>query len=314
MKLICYCCLVTSLLLASRAGAQAAPELRLGDLEMTVIQSGTPTLTYAYRGVPFKPYVRAWVTPSGVNPLRDAPHDHLHHHALMFAIIADDIDFWAETPTCGKQVHRGWSDVRVVSENGISRAAFTERLEWVPAKDLPVAVVEYRTVETLTAEDIDASLLTWTSRIELPPGKAAATLTGHHYHGLGMRFVEAMDKGGAFRFGAPGEGEVVRGDERLTPGPWCAYTARIDGKPVTAAMFDHPGNPRPVLWFTMQTPFSYLSATVNLWREALEVTRESPVTFRYGVAIWDGETPTERIEAIYQRWRALASFSEGEGY
>ncbi len=289
------------------AVVQAEPALRIGDQTLVIEQDGKPVLTYPYRDVPFKPYVREWLTPAGVNVLRDAPHDHLHHHALMFAISSDATDFWAETPECGKQVHRGWSGVCATSEDGLQRAGFTELLEWVPAQDLPVALIERRTVETVAAADLGASLLTWTSRLALPPGKDTITLTGHHYHGLGMRFVESMDKGGVFRYSAAQPGEVVRGDERLTPGPWCAYTAQADGKTVTAAMFDDPRNPRPALWFTMQTPFAYLSATVNTWKEPLELTAGQGAELRYGVALWDGEPSAEQIEALCRRWLLLAA-------
>lgn len=303
-------CTAFSLLFAAAvmcATAQAEPVLRIDDKALVIEQEGKPLLAYPYGDVPFKPYVREWFTPAGVNPLRDAPHDHLHHHALMFAISSDETDFWAETPECGRQVHRGWSDVRVSSADGVRRAAFTEYLEWVPAQDLPIALIERRTVETIAEADLGASLLTWRSRLALPPGKAKMTLAGHHYHGLGMRFVESMDKGGAFRYSVAQEGETVRGDERLTPGTWCAYTAQADGRTVTAAMFDDPKNPRPALWFTMQTPFAYLSATINTWKEPLELTSEKGADLRYGVALWDGEATVEQIEALYRRWLSLVA-------
>ena len=43
-------------------------------------------LHYRYKNVPFKPCVQQLFSPVGVNILRDAPADHLHHHALMFAV------------------------------------------------------------------------------------------------------------------------------------------------------------------------------------------------------------------------------------
>ena len=35
---------------------------------------------------------------TGENLLRDAPHDHLHHHALMYGIRVNGVNFWEETP------------------------------------------------------------------------------------------------------------------------------------------------------------------------------------------------------------------------
>ena len=94
------------------------------------------------------------------------------------------------------------------------------------------------------------------------------TLSGSHYFGLGMRFVRSMD-GGEF-FNADGkEGTIFRGEERLVRSNWCAYTAAIDGKPVTVAMLGHPDNPRhPTTWFTMAKPFAYLSGDAESPRGA----------------------------------------------
>ncbi|MHC4656117.1 MAG: DUF6807 family protein, partial [Planctomycetota bacterium] len=64
--------------------------------------------------VPFKPYVQQLFSPAGVNILRDAPADHLHHHALMFAVKVNGVNFWEETPTAGKQLHKFFTDVKTV--------------------------------------------------------------------------------------------------------------------------------------------------------------------------------------------------------
>jgi hypothetical protein len=50
-------------------------------------------MRYHYRDVPFKPCVQQLFSPRGVNVLRDAPADHLHHHALMFAVAVDGVNF-----------------------------------------------------------------------------------------------------------------------------------------------------------------------------------------------------------------------------
>ena len=80
------------------------------------------------------------------------------------------------------------------------------------------------------------------------PVKAfAVTTLGLAMAAMGMYVAHADDK----------PGEIVRGDERLTAAKWCAYTAKADGKPVTAAIFDHPGNVRhPAKMFTMSKPFA----------------------------------------------------------
>ena len=65
---------------------------------------------------------------------------------------------------------------------------------------------------------------------------------------------------------------------------------------VTIAMFNDPKNPRsPANWYTMEK-FAYLTATLALDTEPL-VMEEKKMPLRYGVAVWDGETSAEEVEA-----------------
>lgn len=257
-----------------------------------------PMLSYRFNEVPFKPYAQTFYTPSGINILRDAPHDHLHHHALMYAIGVNGVSFWAETPGCGTQEHLDFAETGVATIADMSWAGFVEQLQWRFA-DKSAALTERRTLRTTRNEALNASLVLWDSELSVPAGGTSVKLTGDHYYGLGMRFLESMDKGGEFITATGKFGDVVRGDERLSPADWCAYTAEADGKPVTVAMFDCPANPRyPALWFTMQTPFAYLSATRNLWKEPMELNAGSKLTFRHAIALWDGKIPTDTIEKM----------------
>ena len=279
---------------------------------LTVYWKDHELMRYRHGGVPFKPYVDRFVTPAGINILRDAPHDHLHHHALMYAISVDGINFWEETPKAGKIVPAISNYGYTVGE---SRAGQTWtgpvwRLAW-QSPEGEAFLIEDRCVQASLDEAAPATMLRWQSEFRPAPGKDSVTWSGSHYFGLGMRFLESMDKNGAFMMpdGGKPQGEVVNGDEQLTPGHWCAYTAEADGKPVTVAMFDHPENVRPVLWFTMQTPFAYLSATLNLWKEPLELAAEDTLVLRYGVALWDGRIEASQIEAAYQHWLAAEKVS-----
>jgi len=128
-------------------------------------------------------------------------------------------------------------------------------------------------------------------------------LTGEHYFGLGLRFVESMDRGGRFLNAEGSAGESVRGSERLTPAKWCAYTATADGHPVTVAVFDHPSNPRhPARMFTMTPPFAYIAATLNLWKEPMTLKAGEVLELIYGIALWDGELQPAEIERVYRLW------------
>ena len=72
-----------------------------------------------------------------------------------------------------------------------------------------------------------------------------------------------------------------------------------DGKPVTVAIFDHPKNLRhPAKMFTMSTPFAYLSATCNVWKEPITIKAGKPLDLRYGVAVWDGEVEKTAVARV----------------
>jgi hypothetical protein len=256
-------------------------------------------LEYVPNASPMKPYVRQLFTPGGVQILRDLVPDHKHHHGLMFAVAVDGVNFWEEAAGCGRQVpHKGEAVQTSFRPNNLSRVGFSQRLDWL-GPDNMTRLEERRTIEVQADPRIPATLLSWQCRL-VSPGRTAK-LTGSHYYGLGMRFVESMDSSGRFLYSGGTEGLIVRGSERVTPGKWCAYTSQVDGKPVTAAMFDDPRNSHSAYFFTMR-PFAYLAATTNLWKEPRELKADSPLDLRYGIALWDGVKEAKEIEQAYQIW------------
>ena len=260
-------------------------------------------LRYPYRDVPYKPYVQQLYTPNGINVLRDAPHDHLHHHALMYAIAVDGVNFWEEQNAPGRQQHRGFSDIKVGERKNLPYAGFTEQLAWINPSNKELMLNESRTIEMCKLTNVEATFLNWQTSFQVPKGKESVTLSGSHYFGLGMRFLTSMDTGGQFSNSAGRAGEIVRGTERITRARWCTYTAKANGKLVTVAMFGHPDNVRnPTYWFTMTQPFAYLSATLNLYRETLEITSQKPLVLRYATVLWDGKVNDTQIEQLYEQW------------
>jgi len=257
-----------------------------------------PLLTYRFAEVPFKPYLQTLLTPGGLNVLREAPSDHLHHHALMFAIHAGGIDFWSETPACGKQIHAAFD------EAAADRAGFAEQLDWVAPKESSPLMREHRAITAF--DEPGVSLLAWATSLEAGPGRASVPLTGEHFEGLGMRLPPSMDHVAEF-FGADPDAprDNVRGEEYVFPSRWVAVTGLVDGKPVTVALFDSPGNPRPARWFTMAKDFAYMSATLNLYKEPMTLEAGKPLRLLYGVAAWDGKRRPDEIQKVYERWLEL---------
>jgi hypothetical protein len=262
---------------------------------------GKESITLAkYRpvSVPFKPYVNELLTPSGKNILRDAPWDHLHHHALMYAIKVNDCNFWEESnANFGTQATR---TTKHASIPGVHIKVLETELFWAtPEKKILLKEVRKISVE----QENNTTLLDWEGKLTAEMDATLGGAGAGHYYGLGMRFVEEMDKGGRF-FNDTGknDGEIVRGDERLTPCKWMAYTAKLDGQPVTVAMFDHPSNPVPMTVFTMGEAggaFAYMSATMNLHRKAVELKAGQTFEYKYRIAVWDGEVSPETIAKAY---------------
>ncbi|MBN2376050.1 MAG: PmoA family protein [Sedimentisphaerales bacterium] len=285
--------------------------ITLDEQSLSVYNQGKMVLCYRYGDVAFKGYVQELFTPGGVNILRDSPHDHVHHHALMYAVTIDGVNFWEEQQLPGKQVHRSWCDSKIDQHNKRPRARITEKIDWVNPPTKQVMLKEERTIEAVAVNELGGTLVNWTGEFKLPPGKEQATIGGGHYHGLGMRFLESMDKGKEKRFfNASGKaGEVYRGTEKLVSASWCAFSAKADGKPVTVAMFAHPDNVRyPATWFTMTEPFVYLSATMEVYKNPYILQAGEKLVLRYGVMVWDGSAGEEKIGKAYQNW--IKNFSQ----
>jgi len=267
---------------------------------------------YRYGDVPFKPYMDLLCTPLGVNVLRDGPADHKHHHGLMYAVEVDGVNFWEESANAGKEVQRWLGPVAISEQGGLEGAWFGANIDWMGTEEEPI-LRERREIGVYSWQETEATLVVWRSRLSVGRGRDQATLKGSHYHGLGMRFVASMDKGGVFLNESGKEGEVVRGTERLVQGKWCAYRATVQGKEVTVAMFDGPGNTRQARWFTMTAPFAYLSATLNTYRKPLEIKRQEGLSLCYAVVLWDGQVEREQIEKAYKLWQTLAAESAEPG-
>jgi len=300
---VAFLAALTSVVLT--AGASAADLKTVCDKDTITVKDGD-RVSMVYRSTPgpFKVYVQEWYTPGGLQVLRDSPHDHVHHHALMYAIGAEETDFWGEAPQHkpGKQVPRGEGEVTVEAADGKRRAVIRQKIDWGGVNGDHL-LVETRTLTLDPVSVPGASLLTWDSHFEVAKGRDSTELWGRKYFGLGVRFVTSMDKLGKFLHADPDASQAAGGSDKTLRADWCAYAAPVDGKPVTLAMFDDPKNPRhPAAWFTMTSPFAYMSATLNLADEPMTVVAGKPIRLRYGIALWDGTVEAEQVGQAYRAW------------
>ncbi|MDR1483833.1 MAG: PmoA family protein [Planctomycetaceae bacterium] len=262
-----------------------------------ILKSGEfEVANYRYKNVPFKPYVSVLRTPSGRNILRDAPYDHLHHHGLMFAVTVNRCDFWAEnSQKCGKQI-----TVSTKPNSDEATSDLRTEIEWRDG-DSNLLVREQRWVSVLRGGDM--VFLNWQTRL-IAVCDVELDKSNHHYTGLGLRFDRTMDKGGRFFSDSDSDKSKsisIRGDERLTECNWMAYTAKLDGKPVTVAVFDYVDNPIPTLAFTMGDAgksFAYLGITLNLHRKPVVIKSGDSLELNYLVVVFDGEVTKEKLAQI----------------
>lgn len=278
-------------------------EFTKDNARVTIKADGQTVLVYKYAEVPYKPYVEQFCTPSGINVLRDAPSDHLHHHALMLAFKIDGVNFWEERNDPGVQKTIDLSEVKTHELGGIGWTGFTTHVEWTAPNGGQTLLKEERLIEVAADRKDNRNYLTWTSTFTLPEGKDVVTLTGANYHGLGMRFLPSMDTGGSF---INSEGKTGVEGTNEARAKWCSYSAQADGKEVTIALLDHNANPRhPATWFTMTQAFAYLSATLNLSKEPFELRCPDSLTLRYALILGDGKIEAAKITDLHNKWIAL---------
>lgn len=306
-QLRCVLLVLVAAAMASVAVAEEPFRVVQNETFLVIFSRGSPVLQYRHDGAPYKPYVKELFTPGGVQVLRDAPADHLHHHGIMFAVAADGVTFWTETPEGGRQASRGIEPVAIKSEPHCRRISFTQNLDWMAPQAESPTLVEKRTIELTEADELTPTMVTWASVLSPGGDRESVEITGEHYYGLGCRLLQSLDGVGRFVYASGAAGPIVRGKERVTPSAWCAYVVPSEDARLTVALFDHPNNPRhPAAMFTMPEHFAYLSATLNVWKQPLKVEKEQPLSLVYGVALWDGEASREEIERTYQEWVVLS--------
>lgn len=288
-------------LLGMTLAAQASPPPP-PPAALRAVPEGPAIATWQRVANPKKPYVAQLFAPGGNDRglLDNSPRDHVHHHGLMLALGADGSDFWTEVgvPNVGLQEP-------VKSTPFPGGDGFCQTLRWI-SHDGNHLLDEMRTVRVRAAgTGLDAvHWLDWESTIRPAAGRESVKLWGRHYFGLGMRFLPEWSDKGRFLWQNT-EGQLnVRGDEKLTPGAWCAATLDSDKSDVTVLMLNHPGNPRPGVWFTMAKPFCYLSASYDLEKNPAVLKQGESWTLRHSIAVIAKPADARELERIAGEWKS----------
>ena len=344
--------------------ALTATSLFAQDLGSGVIQSfdGRNFYHHRFRDIEQKPYVDMLCTPQGQNILRDAPPDHYHHHALMFAIRINGVNFWEEYGYPGRQQLTDGTSVQSDLTCGPeeTRIQETMQLDWVTQRGT-ILLQEQRLIRAEMKSVDDPVLLEWVSILTRPDQQKKVEqvnddiaipehsqemdekifLHGSSYNGFGIRFDESMDFGGRFFYSDDSQEIPLDPNFDLHKNHqcrWVAYTSKLNGQPVTVALYDlgsaiapkdalrnapydsspfdffldaknFPAVKRiPMVTYSLNDPTenrtnAYLSATANIFREPLYVEENEAVVFCYAMAIWEGEQTSEEVEEISQQWK-----------
>ncbi len=267
---------------------------------------GRPLLLYVFGTNQFKPYVKELYTLNGDNVLLDAPHDHLHHHGLMYAITVNGINFWEEARDPGVQKPFGTPACGAAEETAPS-VWLTQTIHWVHNKDrwsnnsAQAALLIERRNLTLTVNETEQEVaLRWQARFELGPATPKVVLSGATYHGLGLRFPRTWDRVARHQNSAslPYSAEQK---EDVTPAHWSAISHSVDGDDVMVAVFARRMNAGKSKFFTMLDAFAYVSATQDLRDMPLEYTAGEQFNLDYLVAVYSIDKNSDYLNARADR-------------
>jgi hypothetical protein len=276
----------------------------------TVFRGPQKLLVYAFNPAKPKPYVKELCTLKGDNILRDSPPDHLHHHALMYGIKVNGLNFWEETPGCGVQRVVETSKPELgAGVGGLPQVRLTQVLHWVAPQDafLPdttraALLLERRTLTLIINDAQQEVALQWKAEFQVGTKTNEVTLTGAKYHGLGLRFLNELDPL-AHHLNSGGKPDLTGNKQDVSQHKWGSISFDAPGKLATLVLFGHPANPRgDAHYFTMRTPFAYLAATQELDREPLVYRAGDKFELNYLITLYAERKTTEAISQRGQQW------------
>ena len=279
-------------------------------IHWTISYQGKTVLVYASDPQKFKPYVQALHTLQGYGVLRDAPFDHLHHHALMYGIRVNGVNFWEEVSGCGVQKPIDCPPPQIdMTPEGLPRARIAQTILWLAPQDAflpntnaPALLVERRTLTLTLNPAARETALHWNSRFAVGSKTNQVVLQGANYHGLGVRFLQKLDPF-AVHITPEGTIDLPGSKQDVSAHAWEAVSFDIPGEPVTLAVFGAPGNARGASrYFAMKTPFAYLAATQGLDLEPLVYRQGDQFELNYLVTLYPELKTGEALSQRAHQW------------
>ena len=301
--------LLCSVLMADAASSAMTLAVDESRGELKAQFKGRPVLVYAFPTNQLKPYVRELYSLNGVNVLRDAPADHLHHHGLMYAIRVNGVNFWEEADQPGVEksirlLHRATGR----DTHDRPQASFTHVIHWVTSRNRCLAdtepaalLIERRTITVTLDEAAGEVALRWQGAFEVGRGAEKVQLHGSAYNGLGLRLPEAFDHA-ARHINSANTPYTPEQKWDVTAARWSAVSHAVEGRDVMVALFSQPTNKGEARFFTMLNPFAYLSVTQNLEKQPLEYTLGDTFAVDYLLTVYPDKKSSPFLNQRQQRW------------
>jgi hypothetical protein len=305
-----------------------------------VMVDGKPFTSYIWPGTLKKPTLHPIRSGAGVVVTRGFPPaageraDHPHHVGLWFNYgDVNGYDFWnhssaitdpARLEKMGRIVHVGITKM----DSGRGHGELGVKTRWVTAQN-GTPIIEEET--TFTFRATADGLRTIDRATHLTAAGQDVVFADNKEGMLGLRViraledpaeksgefvdaagkvtkVEALDSTGVTGVYTSSEGKTG-GKVWGTRGKWTSLGGTVDGRPVTIAILDHPGNPGyPTYWhargYGLFAANPLGQAVFSEGKEKLNFTlkRGQNQLFRYRVLIADRALTPAEMETQYQTW------------
>ena len=304
-----------------------------------VLVDGKPFTSYIWPGTLKKPTLYPIRTGAGTVITRGFPPeigergDHPHHVGLWFNYgDVNGYDFWNNSSAIpadrvdkmGRIVHQDITKM----EDGRGKGVLEVKTQWVTAQN-GTPLLDETTLFTFRATADGMRMID--RRTLLRPAGETISFPDNKEGLIGMRVVRALEdpneKSGEFVdasgkvtkvdaldpkgvTGVYTSSEGVKGGKVWgTRGKWTTLEGVVDGKPVTIAILDHPGNPGfPTYWHARgyglfaANPLGQAVFSDGKEKLGFAIKKGQTQLFRYRVLIADKAITPEQMGPLYDAW------------
>ena len=342
---------VASIVLGGVVVSAQAPKVAItpkpAEKKVEVTVDGKPFTTYMWPDSLEKPVLYPVVTAGGTTITRGFPpgpnerQDHPHHVGLWFNYgDVNGFDFWNNSDAIKPEQKAKMGSVEhrevVKAESRGDHAVLQVKADWVAGDGK--TLLNETTTFTFRAAANGARMIDRVTTLAAAPGTGTVKMTDNKEGMLGLRVVRPLEdpaeKSGEFKDAAgrvtkmadmdtsgvtgqylSSEGKVGK-DVWGTRGAWTKLSGSVNGKDVTVAILDAPGNPGyPTYWHARgyglfaanplgQAALSEGKDTLNF-----SITEGKPATFRYRILLLDSNASAAEMQKYAQAWASTSGGS-----